>query len=382
MNDPLVIAHVLSSFGLGGQESVAVELARLQRSDGHAVIAVSIAPGPDGPSANLFRAAGVSTVVVPKGPRVDPSLPFRLALHLKKNRVSIVHTHNPPALIYGAPAARLARAAAVHSKHGMNPDLRRRVWLRRNAARLVDAYVAVSPALKAAAIESGDCERSRLCVISNGIDIARFCPNPAARRDVRAELGIPEDAWVVCTVGRLAQEKDQSALIEAMAPLLGERRRLVVVGDGPARAALRKQVENMSGGAYVCMTGSRGDVDRILAACDAFALTSRTEGLPLVLLEAMATGLPVVSSAVGGIPDVVEHRATGLLFASGALGPLRRQLDWLSTDAPLSRQLGRAARHHVVKKYSLERMANEYDALYANVLWRRERRALRERFVD
>jgi glycosyltransferase involved in cell wall biosynthesis len=92
----------------------------------------------------------------------------------------------------------------------------------------------------------------------------------------------------------------------------------------------------------------------------------------------MATELPVVSAAVGGIPDVIEHRATGLLFATGAIEPLRRQLDWLSRDAPLSRQLGRAARHHVVNRYSAERMASEYDALYADTLWRRERRAIRE----
>jgi glycosyltransferase involved in cell wall biosynthesis len=126
------------------------------------------------------------------------------------------------------------------------------------------------------------------------------------------------------------------------------------------------------------MTGVRLDAERVLAAADAFALTSRTEGLPLVLLEAMATGLPVVTSAVGGIPDVVEHRATGLLFTAGAVGPLSRQLDWLSADGPLSRQLGRAARHHVVKHYSVERMATEYDALYASALWQRERHAIRE----
>jgi glycosyltransferase involved in cell wall biosynthesis len=378
MKDPLVIAHVLSSFGLGGQESVAVQLAKLQQDDGHTVLAVSLAPGATGPSAKLFREAGVSTATVAKGPRVDPSLPIRLAMHLRRHHVAVVHTHNPHALIYGAPAAHLSGAVAIHSKHGMNPDRPRRLWLRRNAARFVDAYVAVTPALKTAAIASGDCERSRLHVISNGIDVNRFAPNPAARREVRSELGISDDAWVVCTVGRLAEEKNQGALVDAMAPLLDQRRRLVIVGDGPARSTLREQLDGMDRGHFVCMTGARGDVERLLAAADVFALTSRTEGLPLVLLEAMATGLPVVSSAVGGIPDVVEHRATGLLFEAGALEPLRRQLDWLSMDAPLSRQLGRAARHHVVTRYSVERMAAEYDALYADALWRRERRAIRE----
>lgn len=374
MKSKLVIAHVLSSFGLGGQESVAVELAKLQRGEGHDVLAVSLARSGGGPTAKLFEEAGVSTALVPKGPRVDPSLPFRLAAHLTARRVDVVHTHNPHALIYGAPAARLCGAVAIHSKHGMNPDLPRRLWLRRNAARFVDAYVAVSPALKAAAVDSGDCELSRLHVIANGIDVTRFAPNPVARREVRRELGIPAEAWVVCTVGRLAREKDQRALLEAMAPLLDERRRLLVVGDGPERAALESQVARMPGRRYVYMTGVRPDVDRMLAASDAFALTSRTEGLPLVLLEAMATALPVVTSAVGGIPDVVEHRATGLLFTAGAALPLSRQLDWLSMDAALCRQLGRAARYHVTKRYSVERMAAEYAALYVDALGRRSPR--------
>lgn len=378
MKPPLVIAHVLSSFGLGGQECVAAELARLQKNEGHEVFAVSLASQAVGPSAALFRDADVSTAVLSKGPRVDPSLPFRLARYLREQHVSVVHTHNPHALIYGAPAARLAGAVAIHSKHGMNPDLPRRIWLRRNAARFVDAYVAVSPALEAAALKSGDCERSQLHVIPNGVDVARFAPNRSARREVRAELGIPDGAWVVCTVGRLAEEKDQATLLQAMEPLLDERRRLVIVGEGPSRPSLERQIAGMRGRRYVTMTGARPDVERLLAAADAFALTSRTEGLPLVLLEAMATGLPVITSAVGGIPDVVEHRANGLLFEAGSVAPLTRQLEWLSMDGPLSHALGRAARHHVVKRYSVERMATEYDALYANALWRRERRTLRE----
>ena len=207
MSTKMIVAHVLSSFGLGGQERVAVDLARLQRTSGHEVLAVSIAPGPEGPSGAAFRQVGVRTETIAKGPRFDPSLPVRLAAYLRRHRVSVVHTHNPHALIYGAPAARLAGAVAIHSKHGMNPDRGRRLWLRRMAARFVDAYVAVTPALATVALASGDCDSSRIHVISNGIDVVRFAPNRRARQKVRAELGIPDDAWVVGTVGRLAPDK-------------------------------------------------------------------------------------------------------------------------------------------------------------------------------
>ena len=143
---PMVIAHVLSSFDLGGQERVALDLARLQRKEGHTVLAVSLSPLPEGPGAEAFRGAGISATTIEKRQRLDPYLPFRLAAYLRREHVSVVHTHNPHALIYGAPAGRLASAVVIHSKHGLNPDRPRRLWLRRVAARFADAYVAVTPA--------------------------------------------------------------------------------------------------------------------------------------------------------------------------------------------------------------------------------------------
>jgi glycosyltransferase involved in cell wall biosynthesis len=347
---------------------VAAELARLQRAAGHDVFAFSIAPGPEGPIAAVFRSRGVFSETIAKRARVDPTLSVRLATHLRRHRVNVVHTHNPHALVYGAPAARLAGAVAIHSKHGMNPDTPRRQWLRRTAARLVDAFVAVTPTLARKAIEQRDCESSRLHVISNGIDVARFAPSPHRRRKVREELRIPDDVWVIGTVGRLSPEKDQALLIDAMGPLLSERRRLVIVGDGAEQDALRKRIASLPGSPYVIVLGERDDIESILCAFDAFAMTSRTEGLPLVLLEAMATGLPVVSTTVGGVPDLVKHRVTGLLVRAGDRAQLTRDLELLSSDSVLSSKLGEAGRRDVLERHSVERMAHDYAALYENTL--------------
>jgi glycosyltransferase involved in cell wall biosynthesis len=250
----------------------------------------------------------------------------------------------------------------------MNPDRRRRLWLRRASAKLVDAYVAVTATLATRALEQGDCHPSRLHVIANGIDVTRFAPSRRGRRKVREELGIPDSAWVVGTVGRLAPEKDQALLVEAMAPLLGPGRRLVIVGDGTEREALRARIASTPGGRYVHMLGERDDVENILAAWDAFALTSRTEGLPLVLLEAMATGLPVLCTAVGGIPDLVRHGVTGFLSPAGHCDPLTSHLASLSTDASLSRRVGEAGRHEILQRHSVERTAREYGVLYESIL--------------
>ena len=373
----MIIAHVLSSFGLGGQERMALELASKQRAAGHFVVAISLSGQPEGPVAEGFRNAGVRAETVAKGDGLDASLPVRLAGRLREERVEVVHTHNPHALIYGAPAAGLARAAIVHTKHGANPDRPRRRFLRRIASTLVDACVAVTPALAALARRDRECDPKLLHVIPNGIDMTRFAPRAEARQRARAALGIPEDAWVIGTVGRLAPEKDQCLLVDAMAPLLDERRHLVIVGDGPEREALKKAISTTLRAQYVHMPGACSNVDEILAAFDVFALTSKTEGLPLVLLEAMATEVPIVSTAVGGIPDVVKHDATGFLFPSGEREALTSQLVRVLGSPTLARRVGVAGRKAIAQSHSADRMAESYESLYRDVIAKNRRQATR-----
>jgi glycosyltransferase involved in cell wall biosynthesis len=353
---------------MGGQERVALDLAAWQRKRGHRVIAVSLAPEPEGPLAELFRGADVRAETMPKYSGVDASLPVRLASLLGGENVEVVHTHNPHAMIYGAPAASLARAKSVHTKHGMNPDATRRLWLRRTAATLVDAYVAVTPALAKVAAERAECDPTRIHVVSNGIDVTRFAPSAEARARVRQELGIPGDSWLVGTVGRLAPEKDQALLIRAMAPLLDERRQLVLVGDGPEREALERVRSETWRAEYVHLIGARGDVAPYLAAMDAFVLSSRTEGLPLGLLEAMATGVPVISTAVGGIPDLIRSGENGILVPAGDEKALLRELVTLAGQPTAGLVLGQAGRETVLARYSLSQMAERYEALYEQVL--------------
>lgn len=369
----LTIAHILSSFGLGGQERVAVDLAKAQRSAGHQVIAVSLAAEQEGSIVTAFRQASIETETIAKGRRFDPTLPLRLAARLAGWRVDVVHTHNPHALIYGAPAARLLRAAAVHSKHGINPDVARRMWLRRKASSLVDAYVAVTSTLSQVALKNQECDPSKLHVIPNGIDTLAYAPNPAARQRVRKQLGIPENAWVVGTVGRLAPEKDQGLLIDAMANLLDERGRLLIVGAGPEREVLLSRAAATGRQQFVHLLGERDDVPDLLATLDVFVLTSRTEGLPLVLLEAMATGVPVLTTAVGGIPDLVKDQVTGFLTPPLERLPLRRYLGWLSNKPHAAFEVADRARRLVLERYSLSRMAGEYERLYRNVVTRPRR---------
>jgi glycosyltransferase involved in cell wall biosynthesis len=369
---PLRIAHVLPSFQIGGQERVALDLARMHRAAGHAVTVFALDGGPEGALAPAFRAAGVETVTVAKGRGLRPELVLRLAARFARLRIDVVHTHNPLPLTYGAPAGRLVGAAVVHTKHGENLESRtRRVALRRVVSVFADAFVAVSEMTADAARVTRDVSERKLRVIPNGIDVGRFGPEPATRRAVRAELRVPEDAWVVGTVGRLASEKNQVLLVRALAPVLGERARLVLVGDGPEEPAIRRAIAEARAEPWVHLTGARADVPRYLRALDVFALPSLTEGLPLVILEAMATGLPVVASDVGGLPDVVAHGVTGFLVPPGDADALRETLAALAAQPARARELGSRGRSVAVARHSLERVSEAYLELYVDLLRRK-----------
>lgn len=363
------VAHVLSSFGMGGQERVAYDLAVAQRRAGWQVTAVSLAPPPDGPLAAEFSAAGIDIARVARPePGVDPMLIVRLARWLRQHRVALAHTHNRMALIYGAPAARLAGAAVVHTKHGKNPKRGTRLIAGNLAGRLVHAFVAVSDETAVVARERHEVAERKLSVITNGIELGRFQPDPAARERVRREIGIDADAWVIGTVGRIAPEKNQALMLRAVAPLLGPKTRLIVAGDGPLLPPLQELAAQLGITAHAHLLGVRRDVPAILNALDVFAMSSDTEGLPLGVLEAMATALPVVSTRVGGIPDVIDEGRTGFLSPAGDEVALREALVKIAADPAAARAFGQRARVDAMAKYSAERMGREYLDLYDRVL--------------
>lgn len=360
------IAHVLSSYGVGGQERVALDLAIGQKARGHDVSVISLAPAPDGAMAQEFAQAGITVGRVPKRGGLDPTLVPRLARELRRQRIDVVHTHNPLPLIYGAPAARLVGAAAIHTKHGINPGSRGHRLLRRAAAQLTHAFVAVSDTTEAQARAQHDAPASKITTIPNGIRLDRYAPDPEARAAARVELGLG-DAWVMGTVGRLDQFKNQAMLVRAAAPLLSSNVRLVIVGEGDARAEVEAAVAALPDPRWVVLTGRRMDVPKLVHAFDVFALSSKSEGLPLVVPEAMAAGLPIVATSVGGLPSVVDEGVTGLLVPvdEAAFGAALRTL---ATDHARAKAMGEKAREVALARYSHDRMVDAYLALYARAL--------------
>lgn len=352
---------MVQGLGVGGQERLVLHLSRELAARGHEPVIVSLSRG--GALVAEADAGGVPVYFAERGNGADAFLVARLARLLRVLSAEVVHTHNPAPLLHAIPAAIAGGVRRrVHTKHGANNYGRRGLWAARAVVRALDALVAVSPQTAAIARSKERMPERRLHVVPNGIPLRDFHADPEARLRVRHEMGIPEDAFVVGSIGRLADEKEYPRLVAAVAPLLSNRFRLVLVGDGDARSAIERSIPPPLA-AYVTLTGMRRDVPALLAAFDSFALSSRTEGLPLAVPEAMACELPVVATSVGGLPSVISP-ASGVLVPPGDENALRSAIEGLARRPEQRLAMGAAARREALAAFAIERMADAYEDLY------------------
>jgi glycosyltransferase involved in cell wall biosynthesis len=238
------------------------------------------------------------------------------------------------------------------------------MWLRRAAAACVHTFVAVSDATAVFATEIREVSSGKLRVILNGTNLAKFERDPAVRAREREHWGILEDGCAIGTVGRMAPEKNHALLLEAVAPLLDDKTVLVIAGDGSERPATEALARRLGIAARVRLLGQMRDVAPVLAGLDIFTLPSHFEGLPMVLAEAMGASLPVVATAVGGVPSVVSDGETGYLVPPGDSEALRNRLRLLRDDPTLARRFGARGLEVALSRYSLQRMVDEYVEAY------------------
>lgn len=361
----LSICHVLSSTHTGGAERVALSLVEQLVRRGHRLSLVSLEEPADGPLAPRFVEAGARVLRIPKDRGgFDRSLSARLWWRFARERFDVVHTHNPIPLIYAAIPARLSGARVVHSKHGPHPDAPHRLWLRRAGAAAAHVFCPVSEATADFARSIHEVDGRKIRVVENGTDLDRYRPDAEARRSARAALGMPEDAKLIGTVGRMEAVKNHALLLRAAAPLLGEGVRLAIVGGGSLAAPTRALAEQLGVARHCVFTGERHDTAGLYRAFDVFALSSDSEGLPLVLTEAMGAALPIVATSVGGVPKVVHDGETGLLVPAGDEAALRGALARLLGDDALATRLGTRGRELALERYAVARMVDTYEAIY------------------
>lgn len=371
----LRVAHVVLSLDVGGLERVVLDLLREGRRLGHHTTVLCLErPGRQAPEAESL---GATVLCANKQPGLRPGAVKPIRRLFEDLRPDVVHTHQAAALLYAGRAARQAGVpAVVHTEH--NNHLRKRQGrfgalrtklLGRVAARSADRIFCVSRDVYDAVTGHGVYPAARTSVVYNGIDLSPYAA-PDDRVALRASLGIPAGAPLAGTVGRINEVKRQDLLIRAFAALRPAQpdAHLLLVGDGPQMGELRNLTADLGLEGVVHFAGYQSRPAPFLKAMDAFAVTSRIEGLPLSILEAWAAGAPVVASRVGGIPEVVEDGRTGLLFDFGDQPALVNHLSRLLADRPFAAGLADAARRDVRARFGSTVMADAYHRHYLEVL--------------
>jgi glycosyltransferase involved in cell wall biosynthesis len=367
------VAHVLRSLEFGGAERLVVDLAGAQKASGR-IVPELVCLESLGPLAAEAERRGLPCALIGRGTVRYLSAMRRMGRHFARTKPDVVHTHNFLSHVHAAPPARVARLALIHTKHGK--AVTSFAWskrFRRMLYELADRIVVVSRETgESFRAKSGVCA-GKIAVIHNGIDASRFARIDRGR--ARRELDLPAEAVVFGCVSRLDPVKDHPAMLRAFAEVPGRPRDclLVIVGDGPERDLITRTIRELGLGASVRLTGFTDDVPRHLASFDLFLQLSREEGLSLTILEAAATGVPIIASDVGGTSEIVENGKTGTLIAAGDVRGLAAAMGRFLADPVSFREMARKARETVETDFSLDGMAKRYEELYRLVL--RERGA-------
>lgn len=317
------------------------------------------------------RASAGSYILGRKPGLFDRHLFFQLLNVVKQNKIDIIHSHNGCSS-YAALTGRLAGVKGIiHTDHGrLVPDKKSAILEDRVSAMLMNRFIGVSAELSEYLMSTLRISGKKVRTVINGVDDQTFCPlKPEDRLARRAQLGIAPGDKVIGTVCRLDPIKNLDFMIACMPAIVRNvpGAKLVIAGDGPERASLIAKAESLGVSSSVRFLGLRRDTEKIMPALDIYACTSLSEGTSMTILEAMACGLPVVASAVGGNVRLID-RTSGVLFPLGDSEMFVDAVTSLLLNESASVELGHQGRRKVEAEFGLERMVRTYEELYAELM--------------
>jgi len=367
-----MLVFLTTGLAYGGAETQLVHLAIRLKSRGWKVGVVSLMP----PKAYIedLEAAGIpvfSLGIQRKLP--DPRPVLRLAWIIWKWRPHIIHSF----MVHANLLARLVRIFApvpvlICSVRSINEGGRFRELLYRLSDPLCDLTTQVSCAGLERYVRIGAVPRRKIRYIPNGVDTERFKPNLEDRLKVRKELGIDGFAWLA--IGRFDLPKDYPTMLQAFARGIHNdpSALLLIAGDGPLRKDMEIMAQELGIKGHIKFLGIRRDIPQLMNAADAYVMSSSWEGMPMVLLEASATGLPIVATDVGGNGEIVLNGITGFLVpARNPEALAEAMLRMMGLPEEKRREMGQAARKHVKENFSLDRVVDMWEALYRELLERK-----------
>jgi glycosyltransferase involved in cell wall biosynthesis len=377
------VCHLITRLILGGAQRLALETAvSLKRAGSEVELWSGPQTGPEGTLHDEARGHGLALRIIPDlvrevAPFKDLRALHALARLLRRERFEILHTHSSKAGIIGRRAGVAAGVPVrIHTIHGwpMTPATRAPArWLytrlEREAARSAHCLVAVSEAVRDAGLAARIGCREQYQVIRGGVTMPP-APTEEDRARARQKLGLPSDALVLGTVGRLDDAKDPLSALHAGLPLLrgSPAASLVFIGDGRLRPAMERARAASGCAAQIVLAGLRPNASELLPAFDIFFLSSRWEGFPLVVIEAMAASLPVVAYDVAGVREAVIEAETGYLSPPGRTECWRAALQSLINDPQRRRHMGLSGRARAATSFDLPRMLRSTHDLYRRLL--------------
>ncbi|HRN51904.1 MAG TPA: glycosyltransferase [Gemmatimonadaceae bacterium] len=363
---PIHAIHVIEPASFGGAESVVMALSEGAASHGLRISVAAIVQDAAAPLAfPRLREAGITVIEIRQGRRHYLSEVRALASLFRELRPDIVHTHVYHADLVGTLAARVVGIPSVATVHGwVGGDWRNRLYERVDllVLRLAHCVLCVSePA--ALRVRAAGLKEDRVRVVPNGWSGTQFVPRAVARE----RLGLTPDDVAVGWIGRLSEEKGPDLLLDAMLPWVSTGRRLVIVGDGAMRDALNSRIDAAGVEQHVTLAGAHPDAGRLMPAFDAVVLSSRTEGVPMVMLDAMAARVPIVAFAVGGIPSVLDPSAAWLVPAGDTVA-LRAAVSAATTGRDAALLKSEVAAKTLTSQFGLDRWLRDVYSVYEHVL--------------
>lgn len=373
-----LIAHVVYSFSVGGLENGVVNLVNRLPEDAyrHAIISLTDA-SPEFCTRISRKDVGIHVLKKPAGHalKIYPRL-LSLFSHLKP---AIVHSRNLAALEVAVPAWMAGVPVRIHGEHGrdvhdLDGSSQKYRLMRRLYRPFVNKYIALSRDLEAYLRDGVGVPASRIEQIYNGVDTARFRPADGGHEPVPGCPFNAQECWIVGTVGRMQTVKHQTALARAFViahrtdPEAARRLRLILVGDGPLRDESVALLEEAGIARHAWLPGERADIDAVMRGLDCFVLPSLAEGISNTILEAMACGLPVVATDVGGNGELVEQGGTGCLVPKDDPQALADAILGYFRAPEHARRYGVAGRQLAVRRFSLDAMVDRYMGVYDQLL--------------
>lgn len=363
------VLQLISSKGLFGAERVVLELSKglQQTSDCHPIVGIiKNEYNPHVETVDEARANNIDTVIFPCRSQFDLSVISSIRAFIRDKKIEVVHCHGYKSNFYGLLASKgnIATVTTNHNWLKSHWKLKIYCFLDSLWIRYFGRIVAVSEGVKEDMLNYR-VPGKKITVIDNGIDLSRF-NREISTENVRKEFGLNGDSKIIGTIGSLGHEKAHSNLLKAAKGVIETDKsvRFLIVGDGPLREHLMEEAVTLGIENHVVFAGYRKDIPELLSLMDIFVLPSIKEGLPMVLLEAMAAKKPVIATRVGAVPKVITHNVSGLLIEPGNINELKKSIIELINNNSKAVQLSPVGYQKVKENFSSEVMAGEYISLY------------------